>query len=160
MVTPARLAPGIRAATWASPISRAEDPLKCPIRRVIGVNAEPTFPVMADGNPYIKGGITGITIQDDRRGPGRGNSTNHPFREGQNVLFQDSHVTFEWGPDVGLSGRVSQQVQHISRGRDHCYTTHGTTPTAVVDHGSQAPQFQGNQGTCNLGGNSDACLVP
>ena len=133
-----------------------------PIRRVIGVNSDPRFPLMADGNPYIKGGITNVSIQNDRKGPYRGNSANHPFREGQNVLFQDSHVLFEWGPDVGLSGRVSQQVQRVSRGRDHCYTTHGTQPNAVVDHGAQAPQWTGpsTPGTCNLGGRSDACLVP
>lgn len=131
-----------------------------PNRRIIGTSSEPTFPFMADANPYIKGGVTGITIMNDRRGIGRGNSTNHTNREGQNVLYQDSHVSFQKGPDVGLSGRVSSQVMKVSRGLDHCYTTHSANINAVVDHGAQAPQFTGDVGTCNLGTKSDACMVP
>ena len=134
-----------------------------PNRRVIGTSSEPTFPFMADGNPYIKGGITsGITLANDRAGPGRGNSNNHTNREGQNILFQDSHVSFEKGPDVGLSGRVSSQVVRVSRGRDNCYSTHQGDPMAIVDHGREMPQWTGTSstGTCDLGTKSDACLVP
>jgi len=132
-----------------------------PNRRIIGLTSEPTFPVMADGNPYIKGGIT-EAISVDRIGPGRGNSNNHPNREGQNILFQDGHVIFEMGPDVGLSGKVSYSVASFSRGRDHCFTTHQPVEGAFVDPGYQAPQWTSpsSAGTCDLGGKSDACLVP
>jgi len=133
-----------------------------PNRRAIGLGSEPTFPVLADANPYIKGGITGISITQDRRGLGRGNSTNHTYRDGQNILFQDGHVIFEFGPDVGLPGRASTQVMSISRGRDHCFTTHQPIESAIVDPGYQAPQWTSpsSAGECNLGTKSDACLVP
>jgi len=133
-----------------------------PNRRVIGMTSEPTFPIVADGNPYIKGGVTGISIQSDRLSAARGNSTNHPNRLGQNVLFQDNRVVFETGPDVGLPGRASTVVQTVSRGRDHCYTTHLSSVNAIVDPGDEAPQWTSPEsaGMCDLGGKSDACLVP
>jgi len=124
-----------------------------PNRRLIGTSSEPTFPFMADGNPYIKGNITG-SVQADRTSQFRGNSNNHTNREGQNVLFQDSHVLFEKGPDVGLSGKTS--IPQVSRGRDNCYTWFAANPLAIIDPGSAAP----NPSVCNLGGRSDACLVP
>ncbi|MFH1418746.1 MAG: type II secretion system protein [Planctomycetota bacterium] len=125
-----------------------------PNRRTIGVASEPTFPVLADSNPYIKGGLSGAspTLQNDRNSMWRGNSVNHTEREGQNILFQDGHVDFERGPDVGLSGRVAG-VQS-SRGRDNCYSTHNVNNP--VDPGTAKPTAT----TCNLGDKSDACLVP
>ena len=122
-----------------------------PNRRIIGTSSEPTFPFMADANPYIKGGVTG-SIVTDRNSQFRGNSDNHTNREGQNILFQDSHVLFEKGPDVGISGKVSGVAS--SRGRDNCYTW--TTSTAAVDPGVAAP----SPTFVNLGSRSDACLVP
>ncbi len=37
---------------------------------------------------------------------------------------------------------------------------HASDPRAEVDYGLEAPTASGNTGTCNLGGKSDACLVP
>ncbi len=124
-----------------------------PNRRLIGTSSEPTFPFMADANPYIKGGVTG-SIQTDRTGQYRGNSNNHTNREGQNVLFQDGHVLFEKGPDVGLSGRTN--IPQVSRGRDHCYTWFVASANAFVDPGNAAP----NPTIANPGSRSDAVLVP
>ena len=124
-----------------------------PNRQIIGTSSEPTFPVMADGNPYLKGRVL-PDITSDRNSGFRGNSANHTNREGQNVLFQDDHVTFEKSPDVGLSGDVAAGIIN-SRGRDHCYTVVANA-TSPVDAGSTAP----TETTCNLGSRSDACLVP
>lgn len=128
-----------------------------PDRRPIGTMSEPTFPVMADANPYTKGGVQTPFSTDRASTDDRGNSTNHTKREGQNVLWQDGHVSFEKGPDVGLSGKVAASLK-ISRGRDNCYTTN--TLEGPVDPGNAAPSLVGTKGTCNLGGKSDACLVP
>ncbi len=122
-----------------------------PNRQIIGPASEPTFPFMADSNPYIKGKIT-TPIQNDRLSAARGNSTNHTNREGENVLYVDSHVLFEKGPDVGLSGKTS--IPQVSKGRDNIYTW--TTLTSFVDPGVAAPTAQ----LCNPGSRSDACLVP
>lgn len=128
-----------------------------PNRKIIGTSSEPTFPFMADANPYIKGNVGTILIADDRTSAFRGNSNNHTNREGQNVLFQDSHVSFEKGPDVGISGNTSPTIQQIGpRGRDHAYTVHVATGGGFVDPGSAAP----TSSMCNLGTRSDACLVP
>lgn len=120
-------------------------------RRIIGPSSEPTFPFMADANPYIKGGVT-TDPATDRALSYRGNSSNHTNREGQNILFVDNHVTFEKGPDVGLSGK--NQGLKVSRGRDNCYTTF--TLNQAVDPGTDKPTAT----IANLGGRSDACLVP
>jgi hypothetical protein len=125
-----------------------------PNRAPIGTSSEPTFPVMADANPYIKGKVSSPFIPD-RKAQWRGNSNNHTNREGQNVLFQDSHVTFEKGPDVGLSGKFDAANATGSRGRDHIYTTHSNNAPSV-DPGTAVPLIN----SCNLGDKSDACLVP
>jgi hypothetical protein len=125
-----------------------------PNRPQIGTSSEPTFPVLADGNPYLKGQVTVTQIQDDRTSQFRGNSNNHTNREGQNVLFQDSHVSFEKGPDVGLSGKFVNVPS--SRGRDHCYTTHLPGTQTTVDPGNTPPTST----LCDLGTRSDACMVP
>jgi len=138
-----------------------------PNRRVLGPSSEPNFPMMADANPYIKGGIAASSFTTDRTSQGRGNSQNHTNREGQNVLFVGSHVNFEKGPDVGISGRFTTGLT-ISKGKDHCYTVHSNAANATVDYGSAAPTFtisnpsqpQSTIGTCDLGSKSDACLVP
>jgi len=122
-----------------------------PNRRTVGTTSNPTLPIMADANPYIKGNVNG-SIQTDRLSQWRGNSTNHTNREGQNVLFLDGHVFFEKGPDVGLSGQTA--VPTVSRGRDNCYTWNA--PNSFVDPGSSAPTAT----FVNPGGRSDICLVP
>ncbi len=129
-------------------------------RRVVGTSSEPTFPVLADGNPYIKGGYSGSspTLLNDRNSAARGNSSNHTNREGQNILFQDGHVSFDKGPDAGLSGRIAGATH--SRGKDNIYSTH--TFNQPVDPGTNKPKAtpRAQDGECNLGGKSDACLVP
>jgi len=129
-----------------------------PNRTVIGMSSESTFPVLADGNPYIKGGIDS-SLYSDRNGTGRGNSTNHTNREGQNVLSQDGHVEFERGPDVGLPGKIQSVLR--SRGRDNCYSYFQNIGD-VVDPGLQKPTWSPSTslGTVLLGGKSDACLLP
>jgi len=125
-----------------------------PNRRAIGTSSEPTFLFMADGNPYIKGGETTLQPLADRKSASRGNSKNHTNREGENVLFQDSHVTFEKAPDCGLSGKF-QAGMLAAKGRDNIYTFYapGTVPT--IDPGLIVqPQL------ANPGGPSDAVLVP
>ncbi len=123
-------------------------------RKTIGTHSEPTFPVLADANPYIKGGLGGAspTLINDRNSAGRGNSMNHPNRLGQNILFQGGHVVFERGPDVGLPGRIAGAM--YSRGRDNIYSTHSFN--SPVDPGMHKP----TETMCNLGSKSDACLVP
>lgn len=123
-------------------------------RRIIGTSSEPNFPFMADANPYLKG-AENTNPATDRISQFRGNSKNHTNREGQNILFQDGHVTFEKGPDAGLSGRVPNNAT-VYRGRDNIYTIF--VGTGFVDPGSSAPPMGGN--SCNLGGRSDACIVP
>ncbi|HVP10552.1 MAG TPA: hypothetical protein VMV94_05100 [Phycisphaerae bacterium] len=126
-----------------------------PNRRVLGTSSEPTFPLMADANPYIKGGVK-KDFAEDRLSKYRGNSKNHgKARPGQNVLFQDGHVTFEKSPDCGLSGKADPDVDG-ARGRDNCYTVHSREGKGYVDPGSAAPTAT----QCNLGSKSDACLVP
>ncbi len=124
-----------------------------PDRRLIGTSSEPTFPLMADANPYVKGNVQS-DLEDDRISQWRGNSNNHTNREGQNILFQDSHVSFEKGPDVGLSGKSKSTVTS-SRGRDNCYS-YFNGESSRVDPGDEVPEWI----KANLGGKSDACLVP
>jgi len=126
-----------------------------PNRPALGTGSDPTFPLMADANPYIKGKVAS-TIQQDRPSQWRGNSTNHTNREGQNILFVDGHVSFEKGPDVGISGKVNAAVVKYSRGRDHCYTVHQESGNGDVDFGSASPTSV----LANLGTKSDSCLVP
>jgi prepilin-type N-terminal cleavage/methylation domain-containing protein/prepilin-type processing-associated H-X9-DG protein len=147
--------PGIRSLSYGYQYQHS------PNRAKLGLSSEPTFPVMADGNPYIKGGLSPDSISLDRLSRGRGNSLNHLNREGQNILFVDGHVNFESGPDVGLSGNHQVQVT-FSRGRDNCYTYHASTLNAPVDYGLSGPTWTlpSSPGTCTLGGKSDACLVP
>jgi prepilin-type N-terminal cleavage/methylation domain-containing protein len=123
-----------------------------PDRAPIGTSSEPIFPVMADANPYVKGKVSSTPLLD-RQSQWRGNSNNHTNREGQNILFQDSHVSFEKGPDVGLSGKFTTSVKS-SRGRDNLYTTHAVN--AEVDPGIGIP----NSTNANLGDKSDALVVP
>ena len=129
-----------------------------PNRQIIGTSSEPTFPIMADGNPYIKGRFLNADLTQDRDSQFRGNSFNHTNREGGNILFQDDHVTFEKSPDVGLAGNFVGL--RSSRGRDNVYTTI-SDETGNVDPGDKAPTATlGSTGTANLGSRSDACLVP
>jgi hypothetical protein len=117
-----------------------------------------TFPLMADANPYIKGGVT-AGVLDDRLSSCKGNSANHGInRPGENVLFVDSHVFYEASPDVGLQGLADPALaaSNASRFRDDCYTVFAAGGSVFADPGSAAPTAT----NCNLGGKSDACLVP
>jgi len=122
-----------------------------PNRGVVGIFSPPGVPIMADGNPYLQGGIK-VAPMNDRNSTAAGNSVTHQGREGQNVMFQDGHVSFERAPDVGLSGKLNPAVKG-SRGRDNIYTVHETG--SFVD-----PGIAPTSTMCNLGDKSDACLVP
>ncbi|MCZ6682877.1 MAG: prepilin-type N-terminal cleavage/methylation domain-containing protein [Planctomycetota bacterium] len=134
-----------------------------PKRKIIGTSSPPIFPLLADSNPYIKGQIS-ATPTVDRKGANRGNSTNHTNREGQNVLFQDGHVRFDKGPDVGLAGLFDAINVKSSRGRDNIYTVH--FPGGQVDPGLANPDdWRTNLNTAsgivvNPAGKSDAILIP
>ncbi|MCB9854021.1 MAG: hypothetical protein H6819_13045 [Phycisphaerales bacterium] len=125
-----------------------------PDRRIIGTSSEPSFPFMADSNPYIKGGVN-ADILDDRLSDSHGNSTNHRLRRrGQNVLSQDGHVKLVTTPAVGLYGDVAPELG--IHGYDNIYTVWDTASPIYIDPGTDAPTAT----WCNLGGRSDACLVP
>lgn len=125
-----------------------------PDRRVVGTSSAPDTVVLADSNPYIKGAIDD-DIYNDRLGDGHGNSTNHRARSrGQNVLFQDSHVELEATPANGEFGRADAALGGY--GHDNMYSLYDSTEPVTVDPGSYAP----TEAWCNLGGRSDACLVP
>ncbi|HKQ50661.1 MAG TPA: hypothetical protein VJZ71_21500 [Phycisphaerae bacterium] len=122
-----------------------------PNRPIIGTSSEPTFPLMADANPYIKGGVQSDLLQD-RLSKKAGNSDNHKHRrDGQNVLYQDSHVDLEASPAVGLFGMTDPSLDSYY---DNIYTVH--EDGGLVDPGIAAPTPE----WCNLGSRSDACLVP
>ena len=75
------------------------------------------------------------------------------------MLFQDGHVQFEKGPDLGMSGKITSGCEKVSRGRDNVYSTH--LPTNSVDCGDAKPTGifgTAGSGTVNLGDKSDACL--
>ena len=74
-----------------------------------GTNMDPRFPVMADENPWVYGEDNGTVRTADgltNCGAGEspnGNSKNHQ-EDGQNILYADSHVTFEKSPMQGIEG--------------------------------------------------------
>ncbi len=124
-----------------------------PDRRAIGTSSEPDFPVLADANPYIKGGVQRDLLRDRLSGHA-GNTKNHRSRHrGQNVLFQDAHVNLEPEAAIGLRGPTHPD---LASGRDHIYSVYDDAPGTFIDPGSDAP----TPTWCNLGGKSDACLVP
>ena len=153
---------GSSAGTVSRYLSYAYQYQEDPNRRPIGTSSEPTFPFMADANPYISGRVAYSTLATDRISQYRGNSDAHTNREGQNVMYQDGHVSWEKQPDCGLSGNKTATVT-MGRGRDNIYTVHASTPGATVDYGTTtglAWSTPSGPGTCNLGSKSDACLVP
>ncbi len=122
----------------------------------LSTRSSPVQPVLADANPYVKGGVK-REIAADRISKTRGNSTNHKDRYGQNVLRLNGYFECERGPDSGTPGRISAAVRRIDyRGRDNIYTVHASSRGAIVDPGLAAPTWK----TCNLGSKSDTCLVP
>lgn len=132
-----------------------------PNRKPLGTSSEPIFPVMADANPYVKGEVQSQPVAD-RASQWRGNSTNHSNREGQNMLFVDSHVEFEKGPDVGMSGIPDSNITS-ARGRDNAYLGH--LADSLVDPGTFKPVLTntnapGTGSPVQLGDKSDALLVP
>lgn len=129
--------------------------------RPIGTTTQGLFPIVADANPYLRGSVGQTNVVDfvsDRQSQSKGNSYNHTGREGENVLFSDSHVEFAKSPDVGYAGNKDPAIPG-SRGRDNIYTVHtdsGGTGTSYMDAGSAIPTSV----LCMLGSRSDACLVP
>ena len=121
-------------------------------RPILGTSDDPTFPIAADANPYIKGAVLSSTA-NDRNSQWRGNSVNHTNREGQNTLYLDGHVDFTKAPDNGLSGNSTVAAAAGPRRRDNMYTQH--TLNSAVDPGD-AP----NPTSINLGDKSDALLIP
>lgn len=127
-------------------------------RKIIGTSDDPTFPVAADSNPYVKGSVASA-VDQDRLSQWRGNSTNHTNREGQNILFVDGHVDFLKAPDAGPSGThgFGANAQNGARGRDNIYSTH--VLNNAVDPGTR-PGAGSGTGSVPLGDVSDACLTP
>jgi prepilin-type N-terminal cleavage/methylation domain-containing protein len=122
-------------------------------RPIMGSSDDPTIPIAADANPYIKGMVTSNTLAD-RNSQWRGNSTNHTNREGQNTLFIDSHVDFLKAPDAGPSGNTGVNSVAGPRGRDNMYTRHELNTN--VDAGLQV----GVNDNPQPGDRSDIILVP
>jgi hypothetical protein len=114
---------------------------------------DPTLPLAADANPYIKGGVD-TTAAADRHTQARGNSRNHTNREGENTLFLDSHVDFLRSPDAGPSGRTMVRAEFGPRWRDNMYALHRAGD--FVDPGVT----DGFPDRIELGDRSDICLVP
>lgn len=118
----------------------------------IGPGSHSQFPVLADANPYIKGGVTSFVFYD-RVGPGRGNSVNHTKREVSNVWFVDGHAVTVRDPAVGLAGKPDPNWRRAIA-QDNIYSAH--LRNQAVDPGSFRPKAT----ECLLGDRSDACLVP
>jgi prepilin-type N-terminal cleavage/methylation domain-containing protein len=126
--------------------------------RPIGTTTQGLFPIVADANPYLEPSSIAVPLDlaSDRNSGARGNSFNHTGREGENVLFSDSHVDFTKSPDVGYAGDKPTGSAAGSRGRDNIYSVHLDVGQAYVDPGSTYP----TTALCKLGSRSDACLVP
>ncbi len=79
-------------------------------------------------------------------------------------MFQDGHVRFEKGPDVGLAGLFDSINVKSSRGRDNIYTTH--IQFSQVDPGLPNPPAWRTSLSTSSGivvdpaGKSDAILIP
>lgn len=127
-----------------------------PDRPILGTSDDPTFPIAADANPYIKGDVTSAPAAD-RASQWRGNSVNHTNREGQNVLYLDNHVNFEKTPDQGLSGNTTVPNQAGPKRRDNIYTSHNIN--TAVDPGDLIGEA-GTTWSVNPGDKSDAVLLP
>lgn len=133
------------------------------IRGILTGSSSPILPIFADANPYIKGQVS-TQVPADRKSADRGNSRNHTNREGQNILFQDGHVDFEKGPDVGLAGKFDLNNAPSSRGRDNIYSTH--LLNGYVDPGLTPPATwrtslnQSNGIVVLAGSKSDSIVIP
>lgn len=121
-----------------------------PQRGPVGTHSESWVPVLADSNPYLKGGIQDAPAID-RTSPGKGNSTNHRVRDGQNVAFVDGHVSFVQTPLVPDAGSLPHPGKSIPL--DNLYTTH---PDGSPADPGNAPTWTRIQ----IGSKSDYCLVP
>jgi len=121
-----------------------------PQRRPVGTNSEPWVPVLADSNPYLKGGIQDAAAID-RTSPGKGNSTNHRARDGQNVAFVDGHVGYMQTPLVPDANSLPHPGKSIPL--DNIYTTHADGEPADIGNAPTWTRIQ-------IGSKSDYCLVP
>ena len=122
-----------------------------PRRKPLGSSSNPLAPLMADANPYLKGGVSAAPAAD-RGAFGMGNSLNHRPRAGQNVLFVDSHVAFERSPVPYESTRYPDSADMTFPLGDNVYTTHAD---GAADPGD-APTWT----RVKLGAVSDYVLVP
>jgi len=121
-----------------------------PGRRPLGTGSHPNTPLMADANPYVKGGIY-ASVATDRASVNRGNSRNHRARKGQNILWVDGHVAFERSPRFGPM--PGHNAHYPPQPADNIYTTHA----------DNEPSDPGNAPTwtrIQIGSKSDYCLVP
>lgn len=119
-----------------------------PSRRPLGTGSNPVKPILADANPFLKGGLTG-SVMHDRQSIGRGNSRNHRARAGQNIVYVDGHAAFRRLPVINLNIGT-----HLPREEpDNIYTTHSDGESS--DPGN-APTWTRIQ----IGSKSDYCLVP
>lgn len=120
-----------------------------PQRDVLGTASDPRLPVLADANPFLKGGQTAGPSADGNP-EGRGMSRNHPTGKGLNIAFADGHV------EARQSSRLESQPPLSwcpGLPADNIYTTHADNEPA--DPGN-APTWTRIQ----IGSKSDYCLVP
>lgn len=113
------------------------------------------MPLLADGNPYIKGGVKTDPL-DDRNSPFKGNSLNHgKNRPGQNIVFMDGLVLYVESPDVSIGpsrkGTMHPDLKDAS-GNDNYYTVHDGD---MVDPGLAPTKTK-----CKTKTREDVCLIP
>lgn len=121
-----------------------------PTRRPLGTASHEIIPIIADANPYLKGGVQ-TSVTTHRNGAGRGNTLNHRAGKGQNALFVHGGTQFLKTPVIGPSpGRAPYFPPHPA---DNIYTIHA----------DGEPSDPGNAPTwtrIQIGSKSDYCLVP
>jgi prepilin-type N-terminal cleavage/methylation domain-containing protein/prepilin-type processing-associated H-X9-DG protein len=126
-------------------------------RQKVGPSSDPTWPVMADSNPYIKGGVRSAIAQD-YCARWRGNSTNHTNREVSNIWFVDGHAESSKTPCVGYSGNKNTQCSEHERNQDNIYTRNNVAGP-VCAGGALPPFVSGGTGLIPVD-RSDALLIP
>jgi len=122
--------------------------------RAISSSSNPGCPVLADRNPYLDRNAMAQLIRPDLRDPTcledtttkvlsyadpdkKANSACHQF-EGQNVLFNDSHVSFEKTPAVGLQNDNIYRYWTVKNARDCERMKDGQAPVKMAT-GTTAP---------------------
>ena len=121
-----------------------------PNRRPLGTWSDPRIPLLADANPYLKGGVT-RAVSADRNSIAKGNSTNHRGRKGQCVIFVDGHASYMRTPRTPFL--PADRFATTTMPADNIYTTHADNES---DDPGNAPTWTRIQ----IGSKSDYCLVP